>query len=53
MAVIAYFLKKGHSLDELLGLSTKERWIYTAVYLDYLDHLKEISEGMEKEVGNG
>lgn len=50
MAVIAFFLLRGHSLNEMLSLSTAEMMVYRATYRRYIEEQEEVAEEMEKEI---
>lgn len=45
MAMISFFMLRGHSLNELASLSTKEKLFYYAVMSNYGEEAERIQKG--------
>lgn len=43
--MIGFYILRGHTLDEMLSLSTTDRLFYLAAMSIYNDELQEIGEG--------
>lgn len=50
MAVIAFFLLRGHTADEMLSLPFAEKLIYRAVYRAYIEENEKAAEEIENEL---
>lgn len=46
--MIGFYLLRGHTLDELLSLSTSDRIFYAAAMLRYKEELDEIAEAVRR-----